>query len=90
MDLEKSIMRSVTHKLFTPLTSIFGMLQSLKGILGLMEKSAPVEDIEKNLKVIEVCCYKIKNSMKDYVDFLNLQNNNFELNVSSFDLKELI
>ncbi|WP_108868099.1 hybrid sensor histidine kinase/response regulator [Aquimarina aquimarini] len=74
---------SVTHELFTPLTTI-------KGIVFLLQKEKLTISQKKQLKLISMSSDQLLNLLTDVIHLNNLEKDKFELKHEVFDLKTLL
>ena len=74
---------SVAHELRTPLNSIIPITTML---LGIIKDPAAL----KFLKIIYNSAYHLQNVIEDALDLSRIENNQFEINQSFIDIRQLV
>lgn len=83
-EMRSSFMSDVSHELRTPMTSITGFVQ------GILDKTIPPENEEKYLNIVLNESIRLTKLVNDMFDMSKMQNSEYKIDVSEFDICELI
>ncbi|WP_338365177.1 ATP-binding protein [uncultured Pseudoalteromonas sp.] len=83
-DVKSQFLANISHEIRTPLTAILGQTDDL--INGLYEP----ENLQDELKIIQRHSDHLKSLINDVLDLSKIEANRLELNVSCFDIVQLV
>jgi signal transduction histidine kinase len=88
--VKSSILKSFSHELLTPLNGIFGSFEIIKSKLLKYQNHELYNDIINPLSTSEACSFKLKTTIRDFVDFQEMDTSALKLNIESFNVREFI
>ena len=83
-DVKSQFLANISHEIRTPLTAILGQTDDL--INGLYEP----ENLQDELKIIQRHSDHLKSLINDVLDLSKIEANRLELNISCFDIVQLV
>lgn len=83
-EMRSRFISDVSHELRTPMTSISGFVR------GILDGTIPPENQEKYLKIVLSESERLAKLVSDMLEMSKMSNSEYKLNVSEFDMNELI
>lgn len=83
-NMRSRFLSDVSHELRTPMTSICGFIQ------GILDGTIPPEKHNEYLKIVLDEASRLTRLVNDMLDMTKMQSSEYKLNVSEFDLNELV